>query len=161
MRLCESRPNSSALLLIIIVVVTFCWAFIRTESIRSEKPAASPALANTAGIVSVLSNGSENNSGGLVKKANDRLPGLASEMGEQNALTLPHSGRHTKAATDGNVRVNSLCKDQNKLVVYSKLKGSFAAARFRDYEKSVADCKLPDGITCSYIEGVSHEVKHS
>ena len=105
--------------------------FVRPESIRSQKPSIQsavqghdPALANSAGIVS-LSSGGKNISRGSVKKASN---------------------------TDVNVRVNSLCKDQNKLVVYSKLKDGFAAARFRGYEKSVTDCKLPDGVTCSYTE---------
>ena len=167
MRLCDIfRPNRSALLLVIVVfvLVTLCWMFVQpesAESIRSQKtliqrPAIQqhPVLANTAEIIST---GSEIISRGSVKKANDRLPGLErSSMGEQNALTRPHSSSHSedhsKVATDHDLRVNSLCKDQNKLVVYSKLRSSFAAARFRDYEKSVADCKLPDGVTCSYTE---------
>ena len=66
--------------------------------------------------------------------------------GSKNAPTCPNSG-HTKAITD-----NNLCKDQNKFVVYSKLIDNFPLARFRDYQKSVADCKLPDGVTCLYTE---------
>ena len=69
--------------------------------------------------------------------------------GSKNAPTCPNSG-HTKAATDN--KINSLCKDQNKLVVYSKLIDDFPAARFRDYQKAVTDCKFPDGVTCSYTE---------
>ena len=136
----------------VFVLVTLYWMFVRPESIRSQKTSAiqqQSALANSAEIIST---GSEIISRGSVKKANDRSPGLK-PMGEQNTLTRPHSSHsegHSKASTD--VRANSLCKDQNKLVVYSKLKGSFAPARFRDYQKSVADCKLPDGVTCSYTE---------
>ena len=77
------------------------------------------------------------------RKANPR-------PGSKNAPTCPKSG-NTKAPTD-NDEVNSLCKDQNKLVVYSKLIDGFPAVRFRDYQKSVTDCKLPDGVTCSYTE---------
>ena len=65
--------------------------------------------------------------------------------GSKNAPTCP-----TKASADN--KVKSLCKDQNILVVYSKLIDDFPAVRFRDYQKSVADCKLPGGVTCSYTE---------
>ena len=36
--------------------------------------------------------------------------------------------------------------------MYSKLIDDFPAVKFRDYQKSVPDCKLPDGVTCSYTE---------
>ena len=45
--------------------------------------------------------------------------------------------------------MHPLCKDQDRVVIYSKLRSQFSVGRFRKYEN---DCKLPNGVTCLYTE---------
>ena len=67
----------------------------------------------------------------------------SSSKSSENKQTCPHTQVHKHN------KMHALCKDQDRVVIYSKLRGEFCVERFRKYEN---DCKLPNGATCLYTE---------
>ena len=58
-----------------------------------------------------------------------------------------HHRHHSEVVKDD--EMHPLCTDRDRVVIYSKLRGTFCVKRFRKYEN---DCKLPNGVTCLYTE---------
>ena len=158
-KLCGSfQPSRSLIIAFFSVLVIFCvtitWMQRQGISVESEVAEQDPELGNKR--LTSASGSSEPwdavtvNSKGLVKKAN----GPRSMRLRSKNVNCPNSAGHAVKAPStvhGN-KINRLCEDQSKLIVYSKLRDDFPADNFRDYKKSVGDCKLPNGITCSYTE---------
>ena len=55
--------------------------------------------------------------------------------------------QHTEVFKDD--EMHPLCQDQDRIVIYSKLRANFCVETFRTYKN---DCKLPNGVTCLYTE---------
>ncbi|XP_065890231.1 alpha-(1,3)-fucosyltransferase 11-like [Dysidea avara] len=53
---------------------------------------------------------------------------------------------------DSTAGSNNMCRDQTKLIIYSKLYDGFPVDRFRGYQKYIENCTLPNGVQCVYTE---------
>ena len=142
-KLCGSfQPSRSLTIAFFSVLVTFCVAITWIQPQRMSNSL--QPWDRDRDAVKVHSKAK-----GLVKKGN---PSVSMRLRSKNVNCPKSQSGHTKGSTAHDNRINRLCKDQSKLIVYSKLTQNFAADDFRDYQKSVVDCKLPDGVTCLYTE---------
>ena len=158
-KVCGSfQPSRSVIIVIFSVIVTFCVAIAwiqpgLPQRISFAEVAEKEPEFDNKKVTSVVSTSQtwdviKVNSKSSVKKA-DR-PGSRST---KRSVNCPNSSGHvTTIDYASTARSNRLCKDQGKLIVYSKPRGGFPVDNFRDHNNSVADCKLPDGVTCSYTE---------